>query len=222
MAVLVIPELVSTSLAAELSDALVKLRFVDGAVSANQNRELKRNLELADPSELPSDLLGRMLREIRANRLLASWALPRRSAPFIFNRYEPGMYYRDHVDNAVAVVEREHRRVDLSLTLFLSPPDAYDGGELVIAADGAAQRVKLAAGHAVVYGSGSIHRVEEVTRGTRLCALTWIESLVASHEQRELLFDLRRVAEALRADAHADARTLLGKCEVGLMRMWMS
>jgi PKHD-type hydroxylase len=216
--VLAIPELVSPALAGELCGALAKARFVDGTRTANHNRELKHNLELADMSELPPELVGRMLREIRGNALLATWALPRRSAPFLFNRYDAGMYYRDHVDNAVGVIERDHRRVDLSLTLFLSPPDAYDGGELVVGST----RFKLPAGHAVVYGSGSIHRVEEVTRGTRLCAVTWIESLVASHEQRQLLFDLRRAVEMVRADERAELRTLLAKCEVGLMRMWMS
>jgi PKHD-type hydroxylase len=213
---LVVPQLVSSAVAAELCGALAKARFVDGARTANRNRVLKNNLELADLSQLPPELLGRMVDEIRSNALLATWALPRRSGPFLFNRYDAGMFYRDHVDNAVGVIEREHRRVDLSMTLFLSPPESYDGGELVIAGTWC----KLPAGHAVVYGSGSIHRVEEVTRGTRLCAINWIESLIASHEQRELLFDLRRARDMLGDDN--ELRTLLGKCEVGLMRLWMS
>lgn len=216
-----IPELISPELARALVQALMQARFTSGGRTAGTSvASLKHNLELADPSQLPPALLAELMKSVRTNSQLSRWAQPKQSVPLLFNRFDAGMYYRDHVDNPLAVIDRTFHRVDISMTLFLSDPADYDGGELVIASDGDARELKLPAGSAVLYTTGVVHRVNEVRRGTRLAAVTWLESLIRGHAERELIYDLTQAQELLAAGDLEATREKVAKCIVNLTRMW--
>ena len=153
-----------------------------------------------------------------------SAALPLKVFPPLFNRYGPGMGFGDHIDNAVRIspVTGARYRTDLSCTLFLAEPDEYDGGELVIEGGLSPERIKLPAGDAILYPATSVHRVEPVTRGERLAAFFWVQSMVADPARRALLHDLDRAIAAARADlgdTHSAAVALVGAYH-NLIRMW--
>lgn len=198
--------------------------WVDGRVTAGeQGRPVKNNRQLAEGSPTALALGDQVLAALERNPLFISAALPNQVYPPMFNRYAAGMYFGDHVDNAVRLLPGTgvKLRTDVSITLFLAEPDEYDGGELVIADRYGAQRVKLAAGDAVVYPSSSVHQVTEVTRGARLACFFWIQSLVADDARRALLFDLDQAQRRLAATgADAEARTQLMNSYHNLLRMW--
>ena len=153
-----------------------------------------------------------------------SAALPLRVFPPLFNRYEVGMAFGAHVDNAIRHVGAAHLRIrtDVSATLFLTPPEDYDGGELVIQDSFGEQRVKLPAGDMVIYPASSLHRVEPVTRGARWASFFWIQSMIRDDGQRALLHDLDRSIQAVRADlgdGH-DAAGALTAVYHNLLRRW--
>ncbi len=151
-------------------------------------------------------------------------ALPLRIVPPLFNRYEGGEHYGLHVDGSVRLLPgagQNSLRTDLSATLFLDEPDAYDGGELVVVDTYGTHEVKLPAGDLVLYPSTSLHKVEPVTRGTRLCAFFWLQSMVREDAKRTMLFELDQSIQKLRAK--------LGECEEtvaltghyhNLLRLW--
>ena len=130
------------------------------------------------------------------------------------------MAYGDHVDNAVHVVERGFMRADLSVTVFLSAPEEYDGGELVVESDNAGPRLKLPLGHAVIYGADTLHHVTPVTRGSRLAAVTWIESLVSGWERREIVSDLAATIESIDPETQGGLRMRLERTRANLLRLW--
>jgi PKHD-type hydroxylase len=150
-----------------------------------------------------------------------SGALPLRVAAPYYARYASGMQYGDHVDDPIMGSDGALYRSDLSITVFLNEPSAYDGGELVVNTPFGEQLVKLPAGDAVMYPSSSLHRVAEVTRGERLVAVTWLQSLVRDPTRRELLHELNTVRERLlsREPESEDAK-LVNKTYVNLVRMW--
>jgi PKHD-type hydroxylase len=155
--------------------------------------------------------------------LFLSAALPLKIVPPLFNRYEGGETYGNHVDGAVRPVPGTPFRVrtDLSATLFLSAPDEYDGGDLVIDDTYGAHRVKLPAGSLILYPGSSLHRVEPVTRGMRLASFFWIESMVRDVEQRRLLFDLDTAVQELSAAApQAPAIAHVLNVYHNLLRQW--
>jgi PKHD-type hydroxylase len=146
--------------------------------------------------------------------------LPHRFAPPLFARYTPGMEFGTHMDNAVMGAER--MRSDVSVTVFLSEPEDYDGGELVMETSGGEVAYKLPAGSAVTYPSTMLHRVAPVTRGTREVAVTWAQSLVRAADRREILFDLERVGRTLfERDGKTPEFDLLNKSTANLRRMWV-
>ena len=132
----------------------------------------------------------------------------------MFSRYDPGMEYGDHIDNAIM----GEIRTDLSVTLFLSRPDTYDGGELVIQLPLGNQEIKLDAGEAIVYPSNSVHHVAPVTRGARLAAVTWVQSRVRDQEVRSILYDLHKSAQDPVAGQNKDLSLLLAKSYHNLLR----
>ena len=153
-----------------------------------------------------------------------SAALPKRVFPPLFNRYGGAANaFGNHVDNAVRThaATGNHVRTDLSFTLFLSEPGEYDGGELVIDDTFGEQRVKLPAGDMVLYPSSSLHRVEPVTRGARICCFSWLQSMVRETERRRLLFELDSNICSLRAEC-GDSEQAIGltHCYHNLVRMW--
>ncbi len=201
---LTIPALLDTTAVAAFRRTLLAADWQDGRETAGHvARSAKANLQLPGDSPLGVELGEQLLAALSRNPLFIAAALPLKVLPPRFNRYEGGGNYGDHIDNAVfSVPGTPHRiRSDLSATVFLSEPDEYDGGELVIHDTYGEQRIKLPAGHMVLYPGTSLHRVTPVTRGVRLASFFWIQSLVREDSQRSLLFQLdeaiREVATAL-------------------------
>jgi PKHD-type hydroxylase len=201
-----------------LSDAA----FADGRLSAGMAaRRVKENQE-ADRTapritELDNLVMGRLVQhpEYRAA------ALPLRVAAPFYARYSPGMRYGDHVDDPVMGQADGLYRTDIAVTIFLNDPQDYDGGELVVRTAFGENRVKLPAGDAVLYPASSLHRVEEVTRGERLVAVTWVQSLVRDPQRRELLYELHQVRERMLRESPDDpATTKVNAVYVNLVRMW--
>ena len=220
-----IPNLLSAGQVAHCRQALAEAAWADGRVTAGAQSALaKHNLQLAEEAPEAKALGELILGALAANPAFMSAALPLKVFPPLFNRYRPGMGFGDHIDNAVRVsrVTGARYRTDLSCTLFLAESDEYDGGELVIEGGLEASRVKLRAGDAILYPASTVHRVEPVTRGERLAAFFWVQSMVADGGRRTLLHDLDRAVAAARADlgdGHAAAVALVGVYH-NLVRMW--
>jgi PKHD-type hydroxylase len=162
----------------------------------------------------------RVVSALGANPVFAAAVLPRHFAPPLFARYEPGMSFGSHMDNPL--MGPDHMRADVSVTIFLSDPDSYDGGELVMETTGGEAAYKLTAGSAVTYPTTMFHRVEPVTRGTREVAVTWAQSLIRRPDQREILFDLERTARAIfEREGKSTDFNLVNKSTSNLRRMWV-
>jgi PKHD-type hydroxylase len=207
----VVPAADLSRIAAELADASWK----DGASTAGaMAREVKRNLQARGVQRLETFVAD----ALRRHPIFEMAARPRKLSRIMFSRYQPGMEYGPHTDDALMGEEADPLRTDLAFTLFLSDPATYDGGALIV--DGAAgeQAVKLAAGDCVLYPAGSIHRVEPVTRGERLAAVGWVQSVVRDAARREVLFDLANARA--RMQAPREDLLLLDKSIGGLLRMW--
>ncbi|GGC30577.1 PKHD-type hydroxylase PiuC [Siccirubricoccus deserti] len=177
--------------------------WVDGRVTAgHQSAQVKDNLQVPEGCPEHRTLGDMVLGALERNPLFISAVLPLRVFPPLFNRYDPGMTFGAHVDNAIRqITGTPHRiRTDVSCTLFLSDPASYDGGELIVEDAYGEQRVKLPAGDAVVYPATSLHRVAPVTRGARLASFFWVQSMVRDDGQRALLFDLDMAINRLRGD----------------------
>jgi len=196
-----IPQVLSTEEVVHCRHVLEAAAWMDGKITAGaQSREAKRNLQIPQTSEASRELGEIILRRLGSNELFTSAALPLRVYPPLFNRYDEGMAFGTHIDNAVRPVPGINVRVrtDLSATLFLTAPEDYGGGELVIEDTYGEQRVKFAAGDMVLYPATSRHRVESVTHGSRWCSFFWIQSMVRDGETRSLLFDLDTAIQSLR------------------------
>lgn len=180
--------------------ALKTAPWLDGKASAEgMAAEVKNNAQADVNDAAVKSLTNQLLARIGTNPTLVSAALPSKVFPPCFNRYREQETYGYHVDAAIMRVphSQEVLRSDLSMTLFLSAPDEYDGGELTIATDFGANTVKLNAGDAVVYPSSSMHKVTPVTRGERLAAICWMQSLVADAQKRQTLFQLDQTIQQL-------------------------
>ena len=197
--------------------------WVDGRATAGyQGAPVKRNQQIAEQSPVARELGDVILAAIERNPLFISAVLPNQVYPPLFNRYESGMTFGSHVDGAVRLLPGGAKlRTDISVTLFLSAPDEYDGGELVIEDTYGVQQVKLPAGGMIVYPATSLHQVTPVTRGARIASFFWAQSLVRSDTQRALLFDMDTAIQRLNA-THADdaARRSLVGCYHNLLRLW--
>ncbi len=172
----------------------------DGLHSAGGLNVLSKRNEQADPADATtSELANDLLRRMGHHPTLVSAALPHSIFPPVFNRYGVGQTYGAHVDAAIMQVPATGQvlRSDVSMTLFLSEVDEYEGGEMVIEGQFGAQEVKLHAGDAVVYPSSSLHQVTPVAQGERVAAITWMQSMVPSAEDRAMLFDLDLSIQAL-------------------------
>ncbi|KEA63710.1 Iron-uptake factor PiuC [Marinobacterium lacunae] len=186
--------------------------WIDGARTAGaQALGAKHNEQLDEQSPLASKLGDLILTKLARNPTFISAALPLKILPPMFNRYRDGGTYDMHVDNAIRVVPGTITRVrtDLSATLFLSSPDDYEGGELEIEGKYGTQSVRLEAGDMILYPSTSLHRVAPVTSGARLAAFFWIQSMVRSHEQREMLFDLDTSIQSLSGEKASNDADLM-------------
>jgi PKHD-type hydroxylase len=203
--------------AAELKAAVLAAPWVDGRTTAGWHaRAVKNNAQLDRDAPEAAALKARVKDAMRASSAFRSAVMPV-DISVLFNRYGPGQSYGTHIDNAFMGA----MRTDVAFTLFLSPPQDYDGGELVIDLQGVEQRVKLPAGAAIVYPATTLHRVETVTRGERVCAVGWVEARVRDAGKRETLYDLDR-AKTLMFEAHGktDAFDLVAKTYANLLRRW--
>lgn len=197
-------------------------RFVDGRLSAGAAaRRVKSNEELdsgaPDLERLNRVVMGSLVR----HPLYRVGALPLHVASPLYARYRPGMAYGEHLDDPVMGADGVKYRSDVAVTVFLSDPAEYDGGELVIVAPAGEQELKLAAGDGVLYPAGSIHRINPVTRGERLVAVTWVQSLVRDPARRELLYGLNLAREKLLQSAPQAVETAqVNAAYLNLIRMW--
>jgi PKHD-type hydroxylase len=221
-----IPQLLSAAQVADLRRALdaADAPWVDGRVTAgHQGAPVKKNNNIEETSPLARELRSVVLTELERNALFISAVLPHRVYPPMFNRYAEGMHFGTHVDGAVRTIPGSgHKlRTDLSATLFLTAPESYEGGELIIENDFGSETVKLAAGDAVVYTSTSRHRVSPVTRGVRMACVFWIQSLIRDDQKREQLFELDRTIQRLtETAADPDSRVRLAGHYHSLLRLW--
>ena len=198
--------------------------WADGRITAGtQSAQVKRNQQLPETAAQIGEARAIVRAALARNAQFFSAALPREIYPPLFNRYEGGQHFGNHVDNAVRLLPdgSRHLRTDVSATLFLAEPDSYDGGELVIDDTYGEQRVKFAAGDMVVYPSSSLHRVEPVTRGARVACFMWIQSMVREDAQRALLHEMDLAIATLRKE-HGDTEALVSLTGNyhNLLRMW--
>jgi PKHD-type hydroxylase len=196
-------------------------RFVDGRETAGWHARLvKRNEQIRTNSDAARKAGERVAAALDRHEVFRAAALPRMMRPMLLSRYHDGMSYGAHVDDAI-MGGKAPIRSDLSVTVFLNDPAAYDGGELVMETTGGEQAYKLAAGSAIIYPSTTLHRVEPVTRGTRLVAVTWVQSLVREAENREILFDLDTVRRTIfQGQGKSREFDLLSKTYANLLRKW--
>lgn len=223
---LVVPQLLHADRVAEVRRLIDGGRWEDGKGTAGRQSALaKRNRQIAADCERGEQARRIVLEALQADGLFLSAALPKAIFPPLFNRYDgdEGHAFGNHVDNAIRFLpDGSSLRTDLSATLFLSAPEDYDGGELVIEDSYGAHEVKLAAGDMVLYPSTSLHRVEPVTRGSRVASFFWIESRVRDDARRTILLDMdaaiRSLAQSL-GDEREEVVSLTG-CYHNLLRQW--
>jgi len=227
---LCLPDVLKRDELERIRAALAAGEFVDGrATTGALGRRVKNNLQLPQDSDA-TRVLAQIIEGALRRHIMFDWAVwPKRIDGIRFSRYDPGMEYGAHIDNALMGRRRAARdqdapvplRGDVAFTVFLSDPTDYDGGELVIESPLGPQEIKLAAGEAVVYPASTLHRVARVTRGRRLAAAGWVQSQIRDPAQREILYDLERLKRFL-AEKLPDAQeaTLVFKTQSNLLRMW--
>lgn len=220
MALAIIP-LLSSAEVQQLTAGLDQCVFADGRMTAKGlSKTTKDNLQVDRAAKDTRDLDRIVLGAIARSTELQSFAFPKRVMAPIFSKYEPGMHYGSHVDKALmgGTVAEPLLRTDFSMTVFLSPPGSYDGGELVVEMDLGTEEVKLSAGEAVVYPSTSIHHVAEVTRGVRMAAVTWMQSVVRDASLRDILRDLGAAIPLAAKHGDPQLQLRLGKSYNNLLR----
>jgi PKHD-type hydroxylase len=220
-----IPKLLSSEDLATVRGRLDKAAWVDGKVTAgHQSAKAKANLQLPEDSEDARAMGDIVVRALQRNATFMSATLARHVYPPLFNKYESGMTFGTHIDNAIRQVPGLPLRIrtDISATLFLNAPEDYDGGELLIEETYGAHAVKLGAGDLILYPATSLHRVAPVTRGARLASFFWVQSLVPEDSERQILFDMDRAIVELGATQPADSAAILRLTAAyhNLVRKW--
>ena len=205
----------------QLVDILAEAKFVDGKATAGWHAKLvKHNTQLDKESSQAKELLDLVKAALKRNPLFKAAIGPKIIHSLLFSRYESGMSYGLHTDNAF-MGSQQFLRSDVSFTLFLSPPNAYQGGELIIESADGERSYKLEARSLVAYPSSTLHRVEKVTAGVRLAAVGWVQCLVRDGAKREILFDLDTVRRSLFArEGKTVEFDLLSKTHANLLRQW--
>jgi len=223
--VVTVPRLLSAAQIAEFQAVLGSAAWIDGKATAGYlSSRTKNNAQIPEDDPVARRLGGMIQAELDQNQVFIAAALPLKVLPPLFNRYTGGQSYGAHIDGAVRPLGSSHHRVrtDLSATVFLTDPTDYDGGELVIGDGEEEKQVKLAAGDMVLYGGGTVHNVRPVTRGVRLAAFFWVQSMVRDESRRGILFELDRTIQQLGhtgADHHACVR--LAGVYHNLLRQWV-
>ncbi|MET0970735.1 MAG: Fe2+-dependent dioxygenase [Tardiphaga sp.] len=218
-----IPEVLTKEQVARCREVMDKAAWIDGnATSGHQSAKAKFNLQLPEGSPGQQELGAMVIQALNKNSLFFSAVLPHTIFPPLFNRYDAGMTFNTHVDNAVRLSREGVRiRTDISATLFLAEPDEYDGGELTIEDSYGSHGVKLPAGDLIVYPADSLHSVSPITRGSRVASFFWVQSLIRDVRQRTLLFDLDNAIMQLTNDVpdHPSLVALMGSYH-NLLRLW--
>ena len=219
-----IPGILSVEEAAEYRRSLREANWVDGRGTAGHlSAPVKQNLQLHWQDPVAVRLGGLISAKLDRHPLFLSAALPRDVLPPLFNRYEGGGHYGPHIDGAIRPIDGAAKRIrtDLSMTLMLSDAADYDGGALEIMDLAGGRSIILPAGDAILYPASSVHCVTPVTRGVRLAAFTWIQSLVRDNGERDLLFEIDTAIQRLPAgDETATARLQLTNVYHNLLRRW--
>ena len=219
-----VPDVLTADQVASCRKTLEAAEWVDGRITAgHQSARAKNNLQLREDLEEAKQLGDVILAALENNPLFMSAALPLKVFPPLFNRYQDGQSFGNHVDNAIRQVPgTPHRvRTDLASTLFFSNPDEYDGGELVVEDTYGVHSVKLPAGHLILYPASSVHHVRPVTRGARFASFFWIQSMIRDDGERTLLFDLDVAIQRLMDDI-PDHRSVVELTSLyhNLLRRW--
>ncbi len=198
---------------------LARARFVDGRATAGFAARTVKNNRQAEGSDRSLETIRKLIAErILGNEVFRLAVRPKALSPLLFSRYEKGMHYGSHVDDALM----DGMRTDVAFTLFLSDPKSYDGGELVIESAAGEDAFKLDAGSLVAYPATSLHHVADVTRGARLAAVGWARSFIRDPARRELLFDLDTARRQMFArDGKSAEFDLVSKSLANLLRMWV-
>lgn len=219
-----IPNVLTAGQLGRCREQLAAASWVDGRITAGyQGAQVKHNRQLAEDSPVAQALGDMILGALERHPLFISATLPARVYPPLFNYYEEGQHFGEHIDNAVRLLPGSGLKIrtDISATLFLSDPSEYDGGELLIEDTYGAHAVKLPAGDLVIYPASSLHRVTPVARGVRLASFFWIQSMIRDDGQRTLLFDLDTAIQRLHVgNADEAALVRLTGCYHNLLRMW--
>lgn len=220
-----IPDVLDEKTLQECTAHLASASWADGIITAGtQSAKVKNNLQLPENTPQCQTVRAIILEALNKNALFLSAALPKRIFPPLFNRYEgEHNMFGNHIDNAVrhCSVTGQRIRTDLSATIFLTNPDEYEGGELVIEDTYGTHAIKLPAGNMVLYPSSSLHRVEPVTKGSRIASFFWMESMIRETERRRLLFEMDMTILELRStQGDTQAVINLTGCYHNLLRMW--
>lgn len=219
-----IPELLTQGQVAECRQLLASAAWVDGLGTAGlQAAQCKRNLQLPEATPVIARLREIVVTALMNNPLFFSAALPQRILPPFFNRYEDSGFYGNHVDNAIRYPHGSQLglRTDVSTTIFFNDPDEYEGGDLIVEDTYGSHQAKLPAGDAIVYPSTSLHRVEPVTRGARLCSFLWTQSMIRDDWKRTMMFDLDCTIQKLRQQMGDSAEVIsLTAHYHNLLRQW--
>jgi PKHD-type hydroxylase len=220
-----VPQVLQPEAVARCRAIIEAADWADGRITAGtQSGQVKNNRQLPEDAEASRAARAIVLDALGRSALFITGALPKKTFPPLFNRYDgDANAFGNHIDNAVRTspISGAWVRTDLSATLFLSDPDEYEGGELIVEDTFGAQSIKLPAGDLILYPASSVHRVEPVTNGTRLASFFWVESMVRDHAQRRVLFDLDMSILTLRGTAgDTDPVIRLTGCYHNLLRMW--
>jgi PKHD-type hydroxylase len=219
-----VPDVLSPEQVASCRELLEAAEWVDGRITAgHQSARAKDNLQLPEDHEHAKQLGDTIIAALERSSLFMAAALPLKVFPPLFNRYQDGHSFGNHVDNAIRqVTGTPHRvRTDLSATLFFSNPEEYDGGELVVEDTYGVHSVKLPAGHLILYPASSVHHVRPVTRGVRIASFFWIQSMVRDDGERTLLFDLDVAIQRLVTDVPEHTSVVeLTSLYHNLLRRW--
>ena len=205
----------------EIKQVLEQAEFVDGKLTAGWHAKLVKNNQQLKAGTSQKELKTKIRTALFKNALFQTSVRPKSIHSILFSRYEEGMSYDTHVDNAIMKNNGNLCRSDVSFTLFLNSPQDYEGGELTIEGVQAEQNYKLDAGSAIVYPSTTLHRVNPVTTGTRLVVVGWVQSLIRDASDREILFDLETARRAIFAKSGKTPEfDLISKSVANLLRKW--
>ena len=219
---IIIPEVLNKEELAVVRDYISRADFVDGKLSAGSEAiVVKNNLEMQISDQQTAQLNNLVMGKLVTHPVYLNAAMPAKIAAPFYAKYSAGMQYGNHIDDPIMGPAGQRYRTDRSITVFLTSPEDYDGGELVVQTAFGEQRVKPEAGNAVMYPSGSTHRVAEVTRGERIVAVTWLQSIVRDPSQRELLYRLSQARDILLEKSKGEKETeLVSNTYINLVRMW--